>query len=29
MGFRILHVLEPAVKLFPYIDRPTRYINNK
>lgn len=29
MGFRILHVLEPVIKLFPFIDKPNRFINNK
>jgi protein transport protein SEC61 subunit alpha len=29
MGFKILHLLEPAMKLFPNIDKPNRFINNK
>lgn len=29
MGFKILQVLEPAIRLFPIIDKPTRFINNK
>ena len=29
MGIRVLHLLEPAVRLFPFIDKPTRFINNK
>jgi protein transport protein SEC61 subunit alpha len=29
MGFKILHVLEPAINLFPIIEKPMRFINNK
>jgi hypothetical protein len=29
MGFRILHVLEPAINLFPFIEKPNRFVNNK
>lgn len=29
MGFKIIHFLEPAFKLFPTIDKPNRFINNK
>jgi protein transport protein SEC61 subunit alpha len=29
MGIRLLHILGPAVKIFPTIDKPTRFINNR
>ena len=29
MGFRILHYLEPAVNIFPFIDKPNRFVNNR
>ena len=29
MGIRLLHSFEPAAKLFPTVQKPTRNINNK